>query len=326
MRGLNFRHGPCVSTTQRSILNHDLSENYPRFFMQVPSIFGGAHILITFPDSDVAMDPFARSNIVWTAHQLATLNIAILSLPPAKFFPTPDPRLLGIDRVILKSTGIDPAILNALPGKASLTISVCTFEFLVWLDEATRATHETSLTSFTLKILEILEFNERPAHIRLDFNIPLTIYGKTGTGVLANLCLVHRSFILLVVVNKKTNGYDAESQVIAGAIAAFQLNNENRKNHRLDPLDAMTIPCITMIGTHPDFYLVPVTTALSDAVITGRRPATQTEVLCCPTEAIPTWRAGVGMSDIRYRKLALKRFLAFKELAKRHWAPILEGL
>jgi len=81
-----------------------------------------------------------------------------------------------------------------------------------------------------------------------------------------------------------------------------------------------------MTGTHAEFYLVPVTTVLSDVVITCQRPATQTELLRCPTEATPTPRASVGIEDMEYRKLALKRFLAFKELAQRHWALILEGV
>jgi hypothetical protein len=41
----------------------------------------------------------------------------------------------------------------------------------------------------------------------------------------------------------------------------------------------MTIPCITMSGTRPTFYLVPVTQELSTAVIGGVYPATETTVL-----------------------------------------------
>jgi hypothetical protein len=66
------------------------------------------------------------------------------------------------------------------------------------------------------------------------------------------VCLIYRpTFILLVLVEDKTlnNRTDAEAQVIAEAIAAFQFNNRKRKEHGLDPLDAMTIPAITMSGT-----------------------------------------------------------------------------
>jgi hypothetical protein len=43
-----------------------------------------------------------------------------------------------------------------------------------------------------------------------------------------------------------SNRNDAEAQVVAGAISAFQFNNRERRDQGLDLLDAMTIPCITM--------------------------------------------------------------------------------
>ena len=129
-----------------------------------------------------------------------------------------------------------------------------------------------------------------------------------------------------MLVNNETNAVNAEAQAIAGAIAAFQFNNNKRREGRFDPLDAMVIPCITMTGTHPDFYLVPVTTSLSNAVITSQRPTTQTRVLHCPTIETRTQGAGVGMEDTEYRKLALKRFLASRELVQRHRALIGKGI
>jgi hypothetical protein len=123
-----------------------------------------------------------------------------------------------------------------------------------------------------------------------------------------------------------TNRTSAVAQVIAVAIVAFQFNNKKRMDHGLDSLGAMTLPCITMNGTLPTFYLVPVTTELSNAVITGQYPATQTRVLACATVPTHILRASTGMEDTEYRKLALKRFLAFKLLAKSHWAHVLEGV
>ncbi|KAF8836673.1 hypothetical protein BDN67DRAFT_973863 [Paxillus ammoniavirescens] len=58
-----------------------------------------------------------------------------------------------------------------------------------------------------------------------------------------------------------------------------------------------------MKSTRPTFYLIPVTTELSNVVITGQYPATQTRVLRCVTVAR---RASTGMEDTEYRKLALK--------------------
>jgi hypothetical protein len=136
--------------------------------------------------------------------------------------------------------------------------------------------------------------------------------------------------VLLVLIKDKTlsNRTDAESQVILEAIlvAAFQFNNQKREERGLASLVAMTIPCITMSGTRPTFYLVPVTQELSTAVIGGLYPATETKVLKCVTVAAHTRRVSVGMEDTGYRRLALKRLLRFRTLAKNHWNLFLEGL
>lgn len=81
----------------------------------------------------------------------------------------------------------------------------------------------------------------------------------------------------------------------------------------------MTIPCITVVGTTPTFYLVPVTKELSDAVMTGQYPPTQTRVLKCVTDAGHQRRVSDGIADVEFRRIALKRFLAFKNLARSHW-------
>lgn len=119
---------------------------------------------------------------------------------------------------------------------------------------------------------------------------------------------------------------DAEAQVIAEAISAFQFKNRKRKEHGLDPLDAMTIPAITMTGTRPTFFLVSVTLELSNSVITGQHPVIQTRVLRCATALTHLRRVSTGMEDTEYRKLALKRFLAFKALAKSHWGGRLDDV
>lgn len=61
----------------------------------------------------------------------------------------------------------------------------------------------------------------------------------------------------------------------------------------LSTLDTMTVPCITMTGTRPIFYLVPVTQELGGAVINGKSPEVETKVLKCVTlvgHNRPVWR------------------------------------
>ena len=111
--------------------------------------------------------------------------------------------------------------------------------------------------------------------------------------------------------------------MVAEAIAAFQYNNTKRVARGQPTLEVMTIPCITMVGTNPTFYLVAVTKELSDAVKTGQYPPTQTRVLQCVTVPGHQRRVSDGMADIEFRKLALRRFVAFKNLARSHWQHFL---
>jgi hypothetical protein len=224
---------------------------------------------------------------------------------------------------------IDPAILSSPPSDTSLALSDIAAEYLGYLNLAARAIQECFINDFAAETLKLLGFNERRTVVSTRYIIPLTICGEANRVAQTDVCLIHNpTFVLLVLVAEKTltNRADAEPQVVAEAIAAFQFNNRKRREHGLDPLDAMTMPCIAMTGTRPTFYLVPVTIELSHAVITGQYPAHQTCVLRCGTVPTYTQRASAGMEDAEYRKLALKRFLAFKTLSRSHWVRILEGV
>ena len=257
----------------------------------------------------------------WTRHELTHYNVTISSLPPADFFLAPDPSL----------DHIDPAILDPPPDRNSRALSnPDTSIFLSSLDLAIRPTEDCFVVNFAAETLKLLGFQEGRAILTLHPLFRLTVFGESRAVVRLDVCLLHppQTFALLVVINDEilTRNVDAEPHVVAAAIAAFQSNNRKRIDLRLDPLDTMTIPCIKMTGTRPTFYLVPVTETLSEAVIRGQHPATRTRVLRCPTAATHTKDPNAGMEDIEYRKLALKRFLVFKALARSHWERILEGV
>jgi hypothetical protein len=99
--------------------------------------------------------------------------------------------------------------------------------------------------------------------------------------------------------------------------------NITTRNGRLAILDAMAIPCITMVGTRPTFYLVPVTRALSTAVVTGQYPETPTNVVKFVTFLGHNRRSSEGMETPEYRRVAFQRFIAFKGLAKEYWQTFL---
>jgi hypothetical protein len=82
----------------------------------------------------------------------------------------------------------------------------------------------------------------------------------------------------------------------------------------------MTFPGITMIGTHPTFYLIPITKKLSDAITSGQYSAKKTNVLKCLTEGCQVGQghhstAANMANSVAYRKLTMQRFTAFKTLA-----------
>jgi len=278
--------------------------------------------LTELPDFDIVMNFIrsAKSGSDWTKNELIAYNISVSSVPAELFFSSvAEPSL----------DHLDPNILIAPAGAEGPNLSDAVIAYLGYLDLAVSATQESSVDDFAVRTLDLLGFNERGTVVATRYAIPLTICADSNRIAQTDVCLLHRpTMVLLVLIEDKTlsNRTDAESQVIAEAIAAFQFNNQKREEKGLVGLAAMTIPCITMSGTRPTFYLVPVTQELSTAVIGGVYPATETRVLKCVTVAAHTRRASEGMENTEYRKLALKRLLAFRGLAKSHWNLFLEGL
>jgi hypothetical protein len=180
------------------------------------------------------------------------------------------------------------------------------------------------IDDFAAATLRLLGFGAPNTTVATRYAISLIICAEKRAAQI-DVCVIHRpTTILLVLVQNKTifndtAVFEVEAQVVAEAIAAFQYNNAKRAENGRPTLEAMTIPCISMSGTTPTFYLVPVTKELSDAVITGQYPTSQTQVLKCITTATHRERVRDGMADLEFRKIAFKRFLAFKDLAKSHW-------
>ena len=104
--------------------------------------------------------------------------------------------------------------------------------------------------------------------------------------------------------------HDPEPQVIADAIATFQCNNRIRARLGEPERNSMTIPCITMIGTRPIFYLVPVTRVLSEAVATAQYPLSTTVVKKCVVTS-NSCRLSEGMETPDFRQVALQHYTAW---------------
>ncbi|CAA7268341.1 unnamed protein product [Cyclocybe aegerita] len=130
-----------------------------------------------------------------------------------------------------------------------------------------------------------------------------------------DVCLMNDLELLLLVQEDKrlSSDEDPEPQVIAKAIAAFYQNNLRRKQSGLQPLPSKYIPAITMIGTAPIFYRIPVTTMLLEALATATYPRGETTVLrfIPPVPTQERYRND-GMHPLVNRRTILQCFEAFK--------------
>ncbi|KAH8999051.1 hypothetical protein EDB92DRAFT_1832182 [Lactarius akahatsu] len=153
----------------------------------------------------------------------------------------------------------------------------------------------------------------------LTLDIPLAICGQdhyTKTDV----CVVDSDSddtLLLIQEDKarKTRRpKDPEAQLIAGAIAAFQRHNYRTRYHRRDPIVHKMIPGITLLGTSPVFYKIPVTTQLAQSVELGLYPSEPTIVHThLPKLARPSRRLSEGMKPLDNRAIILSCFEALKK-------------
>ncbi|KAH9970040.1 hypothetical protein BGW80DRAFT_1461651 [Lactifluus volemus] len=262
----------------------------------------------------------AKPSNSWSAYELTAYNITVIAQSPQEFFRrNPTPPLDDLDPLLINST-VDAVDHDAVD------VADDTFHYFTHLDLATSGGHENFVDDFARETLRILGFVERGLSLSMRFMIPLVICGENSLVAPMDVCLIARRLglrVLLILQEDKTIFSQPEPQVIANAIAAYQYNNLQRGTRGLPALDAMTIPCITMAGTRPTFYLVPVTQALSIAVVTGQYPQTPTNVVKCVTSLGPNHSIGEGMETLEYRRVALQRFIAFKSLAKEYWQIIL---
>ena len=260
----------------------------------------------------------ARSGSEWTVNELLAYNIAVHRQSSVEFFGfEPSSSLDYLDSHFV----LDP--LDA----PSDDISDHSYRLLQYLDLATRANsgQESAIDDFAKEVLRVIGFEERGTLLRSRYAIPFTICGDSSRSAQSDVCLLHgNTTILLIIQEDKTaiSPRDPEPQVIAEAIATFQYNNRVRARAGLDDLETMTIPCITMVGTRPIFYKVPVTSALNNAVITAQYPNETTHVSKCVV--VPnSRRLSEGMEVPEFRRVALQHYDAFKTVAKFLWSEFI---
>jgi hypothetical protein len=248
----------------------------------------------------------AKSGSDWGPSELYAYNITIEMQDAATFFgtnPLPQPEVAN-------------EVLNHV--EADDMENDYNYKLLRYMDLAMDPVPaaESAVDDFAVHLLTLLGYVPRTRMTRTRTDIPLLICGEQRHAK-TDVCIVDSDDILLLVQEDKRHkeSKDPEPQLMAEAIAAFQTNNARRMRVLgLEPVVAKLMPGITLKGSSPIFYKIPVTAALAQAVALGAYPETPTIVHAhLPVVPRPARRLSEGMKPLDNRASILACFQAFKQ-------------
>jgi hypothetical protein len=241
--------------------------------------------------------PSAKPGNNWAKEEMFVFKITLESQDSATFFgvdPLPDP------------VNIPAAILtDLLPNEGTQDRE--TYRFLRLMEQAMRsAPTESAVIDFAQAVLQLMHYDDPGFIVRSHVDLPFPMCGGKYYAQ-TDLCVVDKHEVLLVF---KEDAAYSEAQLVADAIAAFYLNNRLRGENHLPILKSRIMAGMTMCGTLPMFYKIPITQDLVDCVLMGLEPMTETKVL----KHVPLFpdRFINGMPPLGNRLLALKCYDAFK--------------
>ena len=271
---------------------------------------------LQYPMSNYNIRRSAKSGSDWSEQEMLAYRITIDHLTPLQFFGhDPNTKPYPFSEHLLSTE--NPTIAHDISDEE--------YEFLAFLQQALEPdVLEPAIDEFGRQLLKAGGFQERGTLLRTRVAIPITICGDSTRLAQTDVCLVGIDTGVLLIVQTRQSSQDPVAQLMA-AIATYQANNKLRASRSLSPLLTMNIPCITMSGTQSEFYIVPVTQQLSQAVITAQCPRAETVAMHC-TLPPPPKGSMPGLRDPEYRRTVLKYYSSFRSLAKRNWTPMLDGL
>jgi hypothetical protein len=245
-----------------------------------------------------------KSGSDWGLNELLAYNIDIQFQDAATFFgvnPLPQPPVAN--EVLTRLNADDMTNDSHYKFVRSMDLAMDPV-----LDE------ESAVVDFAVCLLTLLGYVPRSKMTRTRVDIPLTICGEQCHAK-TDVCVVDEDDILLLVQADKRHKErkDPEPQLIAEAIAAFQATN-TRRTHVLGQgaIDAAVMPGISLVGSSPTFYKIPVTKELAQAVALGSFPAVPTIVYAhLPAVPHPARRLSEGMKPLDNRKHILGCYEAF---------------
>jgi hypothetical protein len=211
----------------------------------------------------------AKSGSDWGRAELAAYNITIDQQDSATFF----------EMAHLPEPHVPAEMLDRLEADDANDLDTCRTISAMDLAMQPIPAEESAVDDFVVRLFDMLGYTTRQLSVRTRKDIELVICGMS-MHVKTDVCLLmNRSEIILLVQEDKRHLQDrgdAEAQLVAEAIAAFQSNNKKRFLAGLPIYDQRLIPGIVMIGTAPVFYKILVTKHLADAVTLGIFPVNLT--------------------------------------------------
>jgi hypothetical protein len=263
----------------------------------------------------------AKSASYWRYKELKFFNISISDVEEGPFFGAPLPRYSGLAPGFIthqnRVDGIDEAS-NSLLKRLEIATMDRTSTGIPKQNPATIKVEETMIDGFGAEILRITGYENNNTVVLLQNKMPFTMSNKTVVAK-ANTSLYDTTskMLLLIQENKMiTNSSRPAPQLIAGAIAAFQCNNKIRAAMSLPPLEEQLIAGITMWGTSPIFYKIPVSFNLAQSVECGECPKKKT----CVSRHVPllpiAGKADV-MSILKNRIHLVRCYIGFRKLVLR---------
>jgi hypothetical protein len=246
--------------------------------------------------------PSSKSGSDWTEDDLSAFKITFEGQDSATFFgvdPLPHP------------VNIPAAILTDLSRKMD-TQDRETYRFLGLMEQAmSSATLETAVDDFSQNVFRLMRYDDPGFLVRSGVDLTFFMCGEERHAQ-TDVCVMNNDLILLIVQDDKrlANAANPQAQLVAEAIAAFHQNNILRDKMNLSMLNSTIMAGITMCGTSPVFYKIPITQDLVDCVRMGVEPSIDTKVL----RHIPLFPDGIkeGMVPLGNRLVALKCYDAFK--------------
>ncbi|KAI9510940.1 hypothetical protein F5148DRAFT_481720 [Russula earlei] len=248
----------------------------------------------------------AKSGSDWTQNDLKSYNIRVLYQNAATFFETPN----------LPAPTVDDQILLVQDRNETRNIEVYTLLRTLDLAMAIAPMEESAVDDFAVNLFRVLSYTGIGRVARTRKDIPLFICGELRHAK-TDVCILDDSDILLLVQEDKRylDSTEPVPQLIAEAIAAFYTNNLTRtETLGQAPIDNRVFPGITMKGTSPTFFKIPVTAPLVEAVQLGQYPPEETIVYAhLPDIPRPSHRYSEGMKPLDNRRVILSCFEAFKK-------------